>query len=270
MGKELNNEVSTNNFNKKANNLTDEEFTELFKKMKSGDNEARDKIIISNVGLINKVIKDLNNPKMLFEDMMEVGIIGLINAVDNYDSNKGKFSTYAYTIIKNEIINAISEDRLISIKSQKIKLKKYYEVRDKLIENLGREPTDEEMKKNLDGILTEKDLITLNFIRQYYFIKSLSDVVDDEGTTLEELIGEEDIELTENIENKELLNIIYEVSKTLSPREKEIFDLSNNERLSDQEIAEKLGLTVSHVQRMKIRIIKKIKRNYRVQKVLDK
>ena len=265
MKKELNNGTSANNPNKKRNSLTNEELIELFKRMKSGDSEARDKIILSNVGLVDKVVKGFNDTKMSYEDMMEAGKIGLINAVDGYDLNKGnKFSTYAYRVIKNEIINAISEDTLIRIKSQNKKLQKYYEVKDKLFEDLGREPTEEEIKKKLDGILTEKDLKILDDIKSYSYIKSLSKSIDDEGTTLEDLIGEEDMELTKNSENRYLYSIIYEASKTLSPRVKQVFDMAFIEHIEDKEIADKLGLTLSHIQDMKIRAIRRIKRYYRI------
>lgn len=99
----LNNLLSNSKMEKR---LSDDEFMDLYLKMKKGDMNARDKIILSNVGfVIAIVITRFSGIDLEQNDLFELGIIGLINAVDSFDISKNvKFSTYTYTCIYNEIL----------------------------------------------------------------------------------------------------------------------------------------------------------------------
>lgn len=144
---------------KKMNNLgynrsyEDYEYQlELIRKAKAGDNQALEELIIINQGLILTIAKDNSYLVDDFDDLVQEGIEGFINAVYYFNvASDTKFSTYASTAIRNKVSSYIQDNQKISIPRYKVQeLYKYKKARAKLLQVLNREPTIKEIADYLD------------------------------------------------------------------------------------------------------------------------
>ena len=132
--------------------LTSEEMTELFLKYQSGDELAKEELINGNLKLVLSILKKYNNRTDNMDDLFQVGCIGLIKAIDNFDlSHEVKFSTYAVPMILGEIRRYLRDNSSIRIsRSTKDVAYKALRVKEELTNELGREPSIEEIAKKLN------------------------------------------------------------------------------------------------------------------------
>lgn len=132
--------------------LTSEEMTELFLKYQQGDNFAKEELINGNLKLVLSILKKYNNRTDNMDDLFQVGCIGLIKAIDNFDlSHEVKFSTYAVPMILGEIRRYLRDNSSIRIsRSTKDVAYKALKVKEELTNELGREPSIEEISKKLN------------------------------------------------------------------------------------------------------------------------
>lgn len=138
--------------------LTKSEMDELMKKYKSGDKEAKEKIINGNLKLVLSIINKYNNGKNDMNDLFQIGCVGLIKAVDNFDETYGvMFSTYAVPLILGEVKRYIRDSTSIrvtrSVRDRAYQIMKY---KDEYMTIHGEEPSTDEILKNLD--ITEYEL----------------------------------------------------------------------------------------------------------------
>lgn len=115
----------------------------LLAEYKAGDKKAREKLCQENMGLVCNIVKRFGDAKAESEDLMQTGTIGLLKAIDNFDSSFGvKFSTYAVPMIIGEIRRFLRDDGIIKV-SRTLKSQAYlgYRAREELSQELGREPT---------------------------------------------------------------------------------------------------------------------------------
>ena len=124
---------------------------ELIKLSQEGNKEARDRVVTENVGLVWSIVRRFANRGHEMEDLFQIGSIGLIKAVDKFDSSyEVKFSTYAVPMITGEIKRFLRDDGMIKVsRSLKETATKIRNVREKFVSSFGREPTLEEIKAEL-------------------------------------------------------------------------------------------------------------------------
>ena len=123
--------------------LTNEEMTDLFKKYQAGDLKAKEDLINGNLKLVLSILKKYNNRTDNMDDLFQVGCIGLIKAIDNFDlSHEVRFSTYAVPMILGEVRRYLRDSSSIRIaRSTKDTAYKAMKVKEELTNELGREPT---------------------------------------------------------------------------------------------------------------------------------
>lgn len=248
-------DILTTYYNEAYNHkiLTNDEILELFKKYKNGDLKAREEIITHNLKLVEKVVRKYENKGLELIDLIQIGNIGLINAVDNFDINSNNhFSTYAHKCIENTIINGIYKySRTIRLTNDlHRKLNEYYKGMSILRQKYSREATLEELSDYLNipvkkvkilrsltnncikfEELSEKDL---NSVYSYSVENSAED------TFLDEYTKEEIVKLVLN--------------SNLSAREKSIlmyrYGLVTFEPLNLREIANIYNVTIERIRKI--------------------
>ena len=248
--------------------LTKEEEYCLALKIKDGNIEAKNIFIERNLKLVVSIAKKYRGRGMEFSDLIQEGNIGLIKAIENFDCEKGyKFSTYARWWINAAIREAInSKNRLIRIPFGKnSEIGKYVKAKQKLEEELMREPTLEEISKELNTSLQkvrelhdiQLDIMSLNY--------QLSDE-DSNSNELEDLIPSSNI-LEEEIINNSLTSEVIELLDkcNLTDREKDIlikrYGFFNKDPMTFQEISNIYRLSRQRIQQLEIRAINKIRKS---------
>jgi RNA polymerase sporulation-specific sigma factor len=132
--------------------LTNEEMYELFKKYQNGDNDAKERLINGNLKLVLSILKKYQNRTDNMDDLFQIGCIGLIKAIQNFDlSHEVKFSTYAVPMILGEIRRYLRDNNSLRIsRSTKDIAYKALKVKEELTNTYGREPSIGEVAKSLD------------------------------------------------------------------------------------------------------------------------
>ena len=129
--------------------LTNEEMLELFKKYKNGDESSKEELVNGNLKLVLSILKNYNNRTDNMDDLFQIGCIGLIKAIENFDlSHEVKFSTYAVPMILGEVKRYLRDNSFIRIaRSIKDTAYKALKLKEELSIDLGREPTISEISK---------------------------------------------------------------------------------------------------------------------------
>ncbi len=244
----------------------DEEAT-LAKKIKSGDSEARERLVLSNLRFVVSVAKQYQNHGLTLGDLINEGNMGLIKAAECFDETKGfKFISYAVWWIRQSILQAIAENaRLIRLPLNKIstinKVNRYFT---ELEQEYQREPTVEEIAEKMDITPTE--------VKENMKIANRPVSMDAPLTSDEESINLYDVYISSDEEaqgpeavlNRDSLKKDIERSfQILSGREATIlsmyYGLGGYSSMSLEEIGTKLGLTSERVRQVKTKAIKKLK-----------
>ncbi|MBO6126418.1 MAG: SigB/SigF/SigG family RNA polymerase sigma factor [Clostridia bacterium] len=229
---------------------------ELIKKAQSGDKNARNQMIESNLKLVLSVVQKFSNRAKSLDDIFQIGTIGLIKAVDNFDiSQNTKFSTYAVPMIIGEIRRYMRDNTQIRVsRSMRETAYKAIKIREYIFNATGKEPTIDEIAEKL-GISRENISIALESISDPV---SLSEPVftgfnTDENLTLIDQISEEsDESWLEEI-------LIKEQIKNLNKKEKLILSLRFLSGLTQTKVAKKLNISQAQVSRIEKNAIKKIR-----------
>lgn len=247
--------------------LTPDEEANLAKKIKGGDQDARERLVLSNLRFVVSVAKQYQNHGLTLGDLINEGNVGLIKAAECFDETKGfKFISYAVWWIRQSILQAIAENaRLIRLPLNKIstinKVNKYYT---QLEQEFQREPTVEEIAERMEITPTE--------VKENMKIASRPMSMDAPLTTDEESINLYDVYVSsdnferglEAILNQDSLKKDIERSfQVLSERESTIlsmyYGLDGYSSMSLEEIGTRLGLTSERVRQVKTKAIKKLK-----------
>lgn len=227
--------------------LTNEEMRELIVKMRSGDKESRDKFIKGNLRLVLSVIQRFNNRGENVDDLFQVGCIGLIKAIDNFDlSQNVKFSTYAVPMVIGEIRRYLRDNNSIRVsRSLRDIAYKALQIRDKLISKNNKEPTVTEIAKELK--LPREDVIfALDAIQDP--ISLFEPIYHDGGDAIFVL---DQISDTKNIDDSWIENIsIKQALQKLNEREKLILKLRFFEGKTQMEVADEIGISQAQVSRL--------------------
>jgi RNA polymerase sigma factor FliA len=195
-----------------------------------------------------------------YEDLVSYGIVGLLDAISRYDSSKGmKFSSYATLRIKGAMIDEIRKNRPIS-KGAMDKLAKYNESVEKLQNRYMREPSLQEIAKELNISVQEVAQVE-NYIN-YMSVMSLESIIysdDDDVTIMETLEDKNTISPEESLEYKEKIEILSEAIEKLKEKDKLILNLYYYEKLTLKEIGQILEVSESRVCQLHSRAIRNLR-----------
>src|SRR6059058_4148874 len=245
--------------------LTPQEEIELAGKIKKGDAQARERMINSNLRLVVTIAHDYANLGLPLLDLISEGNIGLTKAVERFNPAKGaKLSTYAMWWIKQSIKRALAnQSKTIRLPVHLVdKIAKVRRVSLQMSEELGREPTDEELGDEI-GIASGKvsQLKTVS-IRPASLDAPIS---DDDSTEFGEIVGDEDAQTPfELLRDKNLRNEVGGLLDVLDDREKKIifqrFGLDGGKPKTLEEVGKKFGVTRERIRQLQNIALSKLRR----------
>lgn len=263
--------VETNEFEERApakvTGARDAATPELFAKFQhTHDPLVRDQLIIAHTNLVRYLARKFANRGEPLEDLTQVGMIGLINAIDRFDPNRGiRFATYATPTIVGEI-RRYFRDRGWAVKVPR-RLQELNQAANKAMERLtqqlDRAPTVAELAQALK--ITEAEALEAMELGELYELPSLDNEMggdSDEGRSrLSDYVGQVD----EEIERFERRTRLAEALSKLTPRERTIIQMRFFENLSQTQAAHKLGISQMHVSRLQQRALAKLRQTVRDQ-----
>lgn len=221
----------------------------LIAKVKEGDSEAFEELISLNMGLVRSVAYRFRDRGTEYEDLVQIGAIGLMRAARSFDFSYGcMFSTYAVPLIIGEIRRYLRDDGIIKV-SRSIKSRGSLAMREKdaFIRRTGRDPTASELA-DLCNITCEELVEALEAVSP---VHSFSERIGDENTTLESFIADSSCELdilTDKI-------ALHEALSRLTPFQRSIVELRYFKDLSQQKTGAILGITQVKVSREEKKIL---------------
>ena len=240
--------------------LSVEEKNELLYKIKNGDNEARNKFVDGNLRLVLSVIKRFYGRGESADDLFQVGCVGLIKAMDNFDlSQNVQFSTYAVPMIVGEVRRYLRDNNQIRVsRSVRDLAYKALGVRERIIKEKQKEPTIEEIAKEL-GVEKEEVAYSLDAIQEPV---SLQEPVCGDGS--EKLYIMDQVKDVKNTDESWADNItMLEAMKKLNDKEKMIINKRFFEGRTQVEVAEEIGISQAQVSRIEKSAIEHIRRIYK-------
>jgi len=232
----------------------------------TGSTELRQALILNYAHLVNEIARHIYfrlPPEMEYSDLASYGFIGLLDAIDKFDTDKGNsFPTYARIRINGAIIDGIRNDKRLP-RSIQHKVKRVNRAQDVLSAHLRRFPTEEEVAKHLDMDVTKYREILVEIGNSY--VLSLDDLISnsDNGDSplnlLDSLRDENTLEPSEYSERKNLGEMVREAVNRLPEREKIILALYYFEDLNMKEISEVLDITESRVSQLHSSAVARLK-----------
>lgn len=237
--------------------LTSKEMTELFKKMQNGDEFARDLLVKGNLKLVLAILKKFNNRAENMDDLFQIGCVGLLKAIDNFDlSHEVKFSTYAVPMILGEIRRYIRDNNSIRVsRSLKDIAYKTLKIKEKYMQETGIEPSIEYIAEQLE--VDKKDIISaLDALKEP--VSMFEPVYNDGGDTIYLCDQIEDKKISENDFSNKIA--LQEAMSNLEERERQILDNRFVIGKTQMEIAQEIGISQAQVSRLEKRAIKQLKK----------
>lgn len=238
--------------------LKAEEKEELFRRIKEGDEEARELYIKGNLRLVLSVIKRFSNSSENMDDLFQIGCIGLIKAIDNFDTTLNvKFSTYAVPMIIGEIRRYLRDNNSIRV-SRSLRDIAYRAIyaKETYVKNNLKEPTITEIAQEI-GIDKETIVYAMDAIQNP--VSLFEPVYTEGGDTLYVM---DQISDKKNREENWVENLsLREAINRLNKRERHIIDLRFYEGKTQMEVAQEIGISQAQVSRLEKNALKAM-RNY--------
>ena len=238
--------------------LTNEQKEALFKLIEEGDNKAREEYIRGNLRLVLSVIQRFNNRGEHVDDLFQVGCIGLIKAIDNFDVTQNvRFSTYAVPMIIGEIRRYLRDNNAIRVsRSLRDTAYKALQMKEQLIRKNAKEPTIEEIAKELE-IKKEDIVFALDAIQDP--ISLFEPVYHDESDTLYIMDQVSDEKSQDDIWVENIA--LKEAMKRINDREKQILKLRFFAGKTQMEVANEIGISQAQVSRLEKTALKHMKKH---------
>jgi RNA polymerase primary sigma factor len=245
--------------------LTPQEEVELAAKIKRGDKKAREQMIKANLRLVVKIARDYEGLGLPLLDLISEGNIGLMKAVERFDPAKGgKLSTYGAWWIKQSIKRALAnQSKTIRLPVHLVdRISRMRRVAMKLHEELGREPTDEELGEELGMTASRVGQLRTAAIRPASLDAPIG---DDESNSFAEVVQDENAETPyEQLEGKTVTAMLQEMVTKLDPREATIlryrFGLDGGTEKTLEEVGQKFGVTRERVRQIQNIALAKLRR----------
>ena len=238
--------------------LNDKEKEKLFIKLKNGDKIARDKLAEGNLKLVLSILRNYQNRTDNMDDLFQIGCVGLMKAIDNFDLNHGvKFSTYAVPLILGEIRRYLRDNSNLRIsRSIKDLAYKILKIKEEGFMTYGIEPTNEEVAKKL-GVDEIDVIIALDAMKDP--ISMFEPIYNSGGDTI---YLEDQIESKKDkSSNWDIIISLTDAINNLKGKEKKIITERFLIGKTQMEIAEEIGISQAQVSRLEKTGIENIKKN---------
>ena len=221
---------------------------ELFRRYREGDEDARQQLIVNHLNLVRFLASKFKNRGEPLEDLVQVGTIGLIKAIDRFDPDRGlEFTTYATPTIMGEIKRhfrdkgwSVRVPRRLQELSAKVN-----QATDELTTELRRSPTADELAAKL-GVDVEEVLEAMESSGAYTAVPLESGGDEDDAPSVISTFASEDSELASADDRI----LVEELLADFAPREREALRMRYEQGLTQAEIAEELGVSQVQVSRM--------------------
>ena len=240
--------------------LNKEKKEELLKKIKNGDEEARTEFIKGNLRLVLSVIQRFYGRGENADDLFQIGCVGLIKAIDNFDLNQNvQFSTYAVPMIVGEVRRYLRDNNSIRVsRSVKDLAYKVIQCKERISKQTGKEPSIEQIAKELNST-PEEVAYSLDAIQTPV---SLQEPVYNDGT--DNIYIMDQVRDDKNSDEKWAENLtILQSMKKLNDKEKEIIVRRFFDGRTQMEVAEEIGISQAQVSRLEKNAINHIRRLYK-------
>lgn len=239
--------------------LSQKEQMEMLKKIKNGENDLKDEFIEANLRLVLSIIKKFNNRGENINDIFQVGVIGLIKAIDNFDiSQPVQFSTYAVPMIIGEIKRYLRDNSAFRV-TRSLRDLAYLisQEKEKYVREKNEEPTIDEICKLVNASKEDVVLAIDSMVTPMSIYDSVYNDGGDQIFLLDQLKNEkeESEQLIDNIAIKQMLN-------KLNEKERRIIERRYFQDKTQTELASELGVSQAQISRIEKNALEKIKKRY--------